>query len=141
MKLSVSSLFDRYIGIGVVVLGLGSLLFASPHYIAGPYRGGQQSENICQRVTNTSSRSVSNFTQLLTSLIAQRSVFSQLIFILQREKSSLNKFLKMKFFFNIRIYCYKDFIKKKNLKFSTRKVTSNNYCKRENKVEQIIGNY
>ncbi|XP_048265736.1 solute carrier organic anion transporter family member 4A1 isoform X1 [Bombus affinis] len=49
----------RYIGIGVVVLGLGSLLFASPHYIAGPYRGGQQSENICQRVTNTSSRSLS----------------------------------------------------------------------------------
>ncbi|XP_016905153.1 solute carrier organic anion transporter family member 4A1 isoform X2 [Apis cerana] len=49
----------RYIGIGVLVLGLGSLLFASPHYIAGPYRGGQQSENICQRVTNTSSRSLS----------------------------------------------------------------------------------
>ncbi|XP_043261056.1 solute carrier organic anion transporter family member 4A1 isoform X1 [Colletes gigas] len=49
----------RYIGVGVLVLGIGSLLFASPHYIAGPYRGGQQSENICQRVTNTSSRSVS----------------------------------------------------------------------------------
>lgn len=48
----------RYIGVGVLVLGLGSLLFASPHYLAGPYRGGQRSENICQRVTNSSTRSV-----------------------------------------------------------------------------------
>lgn len=50
----------RYIGVGVLVLGIGSLLFAFPHYIAGPYRGGQQSENVCQRVTNVSAtRSVS----------------------------------------------------------------------------------
>ncbi|XP_076662567.1 organic anion transporting polypeptide 26F isoform X1 [Halictus rubicundus] len=49
----------RYIGVGVLVLGIGSLLFASPHYLAGPYRGGQQSDNICQRVTNSSSRAVS----------------------------------------------------------------------------------
>ncbi|XP_078038214.1 organic anion transporting polypeptide 26F isoform X4 [Augochlora pura] len=49
----------RYIGVGVLVLGIGSLLFASPHYLAGPYRGGQQSDSICQRVTNTSSRTVS----------------------------------------------------------------------------------
>ncbi|XP_035732856.1 solute carrier organic anion transporter family member 4A1-like isoform X3 [Vespa mandarinia] len=49
----------RYIGVGVLVLGLGSLLFASPHYLVGSYRGGQQSENICQRVNNGSTRSVS----------------------------------------------------------------------------------
>ncbi|XP_066601024.1 solute carrier organic anion transporter family member 4A1 [Prorops nasuta] len=44
----------RYIGIGVLVLGLGSLLFASPHYLAGSHRGNQQIENICRRTTNTS---------------------------------------------------------------------------------------
>lgn len=49
----------RYIGVGIVVLGIGSLLFASPHYLAGPYRGGQQTENVCQSVTNTSSHSIS----------------------------------------------------------------------------------
>nr|XP_050857142.1 solute carrier organic anion transporter family member 4A1 isoform X3 [Vespula vulgaris] len=50
----------RYIGVGVLVLGLGSLLFASPHYLVGPYRGGQQSENVCQRANNASTtRSVS----------------------------------------------------------------------------------
>ncbi|CAL1676917.1 unnamed protein product [Lasius platythorax] len=49
----------RYIGVGILVLGIGSLLFASPHYLAGPYRGGQQTENVCQSVTNTSSHSIS----------------------------------------------------------------------------------
>lgn len=50
----------RYIGVGILVLGIGSLLFASPHYLAGPYRGGQQTENVCRSVTNTSSHSVSD---------------------------------------------------------------------------------
>ncbi|XP_025992017.1 solute carrier organic anion transporter family member 4A1 isoform X2 [Solenopsis invicta] len=49
----------RYIGIGILVLGIGSLLFASPHYLAGPYRGGQQTDNICQSVSNISSHSIS----------------------------------------------------------------------------------
>ncbi|XP_029156847.1 solute carrier organic anion transporter family member 4A1 isoform X2 [Nylanderia fulva] len=49
----------RYIGVGILVLGIGSLLFASPHYLAGPYRGGQQTENVCQSVTNMSSHSIS----------------------------------------------------------------------------------
>ncbi|XP_011349076.1 solute carrier organic anion transporter family member 4A1 isoform X1 [Ooceraea biroi] len=49
----------RYIGIGVLVLGIGSLLFASPHYLAGPYRGGQQKENVCRNVANASSHSIS----------------------------------------------------------------------------------
>ncbi|XP_071564364.1 solute carrier organic anion transporter family member 4A1 isoform X2 [Temnothorax nylanderi] len=49
----------RYIGIGILVLGIGSLLFASPHYLAGPYRGGQQTENTCQSVSNISSHSIS----------------------------------------------------------------------------------
>lgn len=49
----------RYIGVGILVLGIGSLLFASPHYLAGPYRGGQQTENVCRSVTNTSSHSIS----------------------------------------------------------------------------------
>lgn len=44
----------KYIGIGILVLGLGSLLFASPHYLAGSYRGGHQSENVCHSVTNSS---------------------------------------------------------------------------------------
>lgn len=55
----------RYIGVGILVLGIGSLLFASPHYLAGPYRGDQQTENVCQSVTNTSSHSVSDYHKLL----------------------------------------------------------------------------
>ncbi|XP_020709154.2 solute carrier organic anion transporter family member 4A1 [Athalia rosae] len=46
----------RYVGIGVLVLGLGSLLFASPHYLVGTYRAGNRNENLCHRVTNTSLR-------------------------------------------------------------------------------------
>ncbi|XP_051157758.1 solute carrier organic anion transporter family member 4A1 isoform X2 [Leptopilina boulardi] len=45
----------RYIGVGVLVLGLGALLFASPHYFAGPYRGGHQITNTCHRVNNSHS--------------------------------------------------------------------------------------
>lgn len=45
---------NRYIGAGVVALGLGSLVFASPHYLAGTYRGGDRSENVCQNFTNSS---------------------------------------------------------------------------------------
>ncbi|XP_024944939.1 solute carrier organic anion transporter family member 4A1 isoform X6 [Cephus cinctus] len=45
----------RYIGVGILVLGLGSLLFALPHYLGGPYRGGDQSENVCKRMTNNTS--------------------------------------------------------------------------------------
>lgn len=48
----------RYIGVGVLVLGIGSLLFASPHYIAGPYKSGQQTETVCQPTLNASFRSV-----------------------------------------------------------------------------------
>ncbi|XP_012274694.1 solute carrier organic anion transporter family member 4A1 [Orussus abietinus] len=45
----------RYVGIGVLVMGFGSLLFAAPHYLAGRYRGGSQNEYLCQRVANVSS--------------------------------------------------------------------------------------
>lgn len=41
----------RYVGVGILVLGIGSLLFASPHYLAGPYRGDNQKENVCQRMS------------------------------------------------------------------------------------------
>ncbi|XP_020290846.1 solute carrier organic anion transporter family member 4A1 isoform X6 [Pseudomyrmex gracilis] len=50
----------RYIGVGVLVLGIGSMLFASPHYLAGPYRGGQQTKNTCQAAANVSSHSISS---------------------------------------------------------------------------------
>ncbi|XP_033209479.1 solute carrier organic anion transporter family member 4A1 isoform X2 [Belonocnema kinseyi] len=43
----------RYIGAGCLVLGLGTLLFAAPHYLAGPYRGGQTVKNTCH-MTNSS---------------------------------------------------------------------------------------
>ncbi|KAJ8670806.1 hypothetical protein QAD02_002065 [Eretmocerus hayati] len=47
----------RYIGIGVIVLGLGSLLFASPHYLAGHYKGGAEMDSTCQKLTNMTSTS------------------------------------------------------------------------------------
>ncbi|XP_034951398.1 solute carrier organic anion transporter family member 4A1 isoform X2 [Chelonus insularis] len=44
----------KYIGIGVLVLGMGSLLFASPHYLARTYQGSQQTEVVCQKTNETS---------------------------------------------------------------------------------------
>lgn len=37
----------RWIGWGVVVLGIGALVFASPHLMAPPYRGDQHQDNTC----------------------------------------------------------------------------------------------
>ena len=58
----------RYIGVGVLVLGLGNLLFASPHYLAANYRGGQRSEQVCRRVTNATSLMV------IINLLIDRSI-------------------------------------------------------------------
>ncbi|KAK0087850.1 hypothetical protein PV325_013940 [Microctonus aethiopoides] len=50
----------KYVGVGILVLGIGSLLFASPHYLAGPYRGDNQKENVCQRMSVNGSSLLSN---------------------------------------------------------------------------------
>lgn len=38
----------RWIAWGVVLLGCGSLLFALPHFLAGPYRGASRQQEVCQ---------------------------------------------------------------------------------------------
>ncbi|XP_058810314.1 solute carrier organic anion transporter family member 4A1 isoform X2 [Phymastichus coffea] len=52
-----SSSKPSYIGVGVLVLAVGSLLFASPHYLASSYRGADQPENTCGSSSNSSARS------------------------------------------------------------------------------------
>lgn len=46
----------RWVGGGVVVLGLGSLLFALPHFLVGPYRqavaGGAASSTMCMSTSS-----------------------------------------------------------------------------------------
>ncbi|XP_008554726.1 solute carrier organic anion transporter family member 4A1 isoform X1 [Microplitis demolitor] len=51
----------KYIGVGVLVLGIGSLLFASPHYLArANQQGGQRSSLSCHRGTSTNTTSFTN---------------------------------------------------------------------------------
>lgn len=45
----------RYIGVGLLVLGVGSLLFASPHFISGTTKTSKQSEHLCQKISNITS--------------------------------------------------------------------------------------
>ncbi|XP_021347931.1 solute carrier organic anion transporter family member 4A1-like [Mizuhopecten yessoensis] len=45
----------RYLGIGVFVMGLGSLMFALPQFISGLYEmGGPEGPNLCGETSNTS---------------------------------------------------------------------------------------
>ena len=37
----------RCVGLGALLLGLGSLIFAMPHFIADSYKGSINDENIC----------------------------------------------------------------------------------------------
>lgn len=42
----------RYIGWGVVLMGLGSLTFALPHFLVGPYKAFGADSNVCNHVGN-----------------------------------------------------------------------------------------
>ncbi|KAK7869819.1 hypothetical protein R5R35_008040 [Gryllus longicercus] len=42
----------RWLGWGVVVMGIGSLVFALPHFASGPYRGATSAPNVCHNVTD-----------------------------------------------------------------------------------------
>lgn len=52
----------KYIGMGVLILGIGSILFASPQYIAGTYRIIKKSENLCQQLSIPDNSTVSSCT-------------------------------------------------------------------------------
>lgn len=43
----------RWIAWGVVLIGCGSLLFATPHFLAGPYRGASHHEDTCRSDNST----------------------------------------------------------------------------------------
>lgn len=42
----------RWIGWGVVLMGLGSLTFALPHFLVGPYKAFGADSNVCNDVGN-----------------------------------------------------------------------------------------
>lgn len=37
----------RWIGWGVILMGMGSLTFALPHFLVGPYRASSAVSNVC----------------------------------------------------------------------------------------------
>ncbi|XP_011505517.1 PREDICTED: solute carrier organic anion transporter family member 4A1 [Ceratosolen solmsi marchali] len=74
----------RYIGIGVLVLGLGSLLFALPHYLVSPYRGSNQVENTCRISSNSSSiRSASCSSMEQTELEPHGGIYLMMFLVAQ----------------------------------------------------------
>lgn len=49
----------KWVGFGVLVMGLGALVFSLPHFLTGPYRVPAVQPNICQRIGNVSNFRVS----------------------------------------------------------------------------------
>lgn len=49
----------RWLGWGVLLMGIGSLVFTVPHFAVGPYRGATHHSSTCQIFTNTSTNTVS----------------------------------------------------------------------------------
>lgn len=49
----------RFIGIGMIVMGLGSLVFSLPHFLVGSYRATSVEANVC--LTESNANTVSTF--------------------------------------------------------------------------------
>ncbi|PNF24215.1 Solute carrier organic anion transporter family member 4A1 [Cryptotermes secundus] len=45
----------RWLGWGILVMGIGSLIFTFPHFAVGPYRGATHHASTCNVITNSSS--------------------------------------------------------------------------------------
>lgn len=48
----------RWIGIGMALMGVGSLVFSLPHFLVGAYRATNAEMNICSHENSTSTVSV-----------------------------------------------------------------------------------
>lgn len=48
----------RWIGIGIALMGLGSLVFALPHILVGPYRATNAESNVCSSENTTTTVSL-----------------------------------------------------------------------------------
>lgn len=55
----------RWIGFGVLVMGLGALVFSIPHFINGPYKVSTVQPNICRRIVNITDYDVSVYVTLI----------------------------------------------------------------------------
>lgn len=44
----------KWVGVGVLVMGLGALVFSLPHFLSGPYKVSTVNPNICKRIGNIS---------------------------------------------------------------------------------------
>lgn len=51
----------RWIGFGVLVMGLGALVFSIPQFIYGNYKASTVHPNVCRRVLNITDYDVSSF--------------------------------------------------------------------------------
>lgn len=47
----------RWIGIGMILMGLGSMVFSLPHFLVGPYRAASVDANVC--LTESAANTVS----------------------------------------------------------------------------------
>ncbi|XP_058818487.1 solute carrier organic anion transporter family member 4A1 [Topomyia yanbarensis] len=50
----------RWIGWGVVVMGLGAFVFALPHFLVGQYRAANSEQNVCSAVASTVELSIND---------------------------------------------------------------------------------
>lgn len=51
----------RWIGWGVILMGLGSLTFAMPHFLVGQYRASGADSNVCMSSSNINNTLKVNF--------------------------------------------------------------------------------
>lgn len=59
----------RWIGWGVILMGLGSLTFALPHFLVGPYRASGAASNVCFNNSTIKVSNLSNFSLFLLETI------------------------------------------------------------------------
>jgi organic anion transporter 4A len=55
----------RWLGWGVLLMGIGSLVFTLPHFAVGPYRGATHHSSTCKVATNASIETVQRIKRYL----------------------------------------------------------------------------
>lgn len=51
----------KWVGLGVLVMGLGAMVFSLPHFLSGPYKVSTVNPNTCKRIGNVSDFQVSTY--------------------------------------------------------------------------------
>lgn len=59
----------RWIGIGMIMMGLGSMVFSLPHFLVGSYKATSVEANVCLTEANVNTVSLGNDNHFFSSLL------------------------------------------------------------------------